>query len=191
MPASVVSISNMALSRIGTRSSITSLNEASTEALHCKLLFDQARDATLEAHDWVFARKRVALADLGTPPGGWSHRYALPSDCIAPRFLETGTRTERRASFRIEGRDLLADTDGATLVYTARITDPALFPPSFASALSWGLGAELAIPLTGKESLHQRCAQMWQSAINTAAVNDANADAPDETPDALWIAARG
>lgn len=190
MPTSVVSICNMALSRIGTRSMVQTLNEASTEAQACRLLFDQARDATLEAHDWGFARKRVALADLGAAPTAWGHRYALPSDCIAPRFLETPERVGRRTPCRVEGRDLLADTDEAVLVYTARITDPILFPPSFVTALTWGLGGELAIPLTGKESLQQRCVQMWQAAINTAAVNDANADAPDTAPDALWITAR-
>lgn len=188
--ASIVSICNIALSRIGTRSTIQDLAENSTEALHCKLLFEQARDATLEAHDWAFARKREALADLGGPAAGWGYRYALPVDCLAPRRLETPMRTDRRPPFSVEGRELLSDTPGARLIYTVRVTDPTLFPTSFVAALSWRLGAELAIPLTGKESLQQRCLAMWQQAVNSAAVNDANAEAADEAADALWISAR-
>jgi hypothetical protein len=196
MATSAVTISNMALSRIGARSTIASLTEDSNEARHCKLLFDHARDATLEAFDWNFARVRVALAELGDEPTGWSYRYAYPSNCIQPRFLEAPTRTERRLPYRIEakadlsGRVILTDVEDAVLVYTARVTDPALFTPSFVTALSWRLGADLAIPITGKESLQQRCLAMWQNTLNSAAVNDANAEAPDEIPDASWISAR-
>lgn len=191
MPFSVIAICNLALSRIGARSTVQSLNEDSTEAQTCKLLFDFARDATLEAHDWSFARARVALADLGSPPAGWSFRYALPSDCMAPRFLEQAPRTAKRLPFRIEGGALMTDAEAAVLVYTAAVVDPARFSPSFVTALSWRLGADLALPLTGKESLHQRCYAAWQQAVNTAAVSDANAEAPDAQPDADWITARG
>lgn len=191
MPVSIVAICNLALSRIGARSAVQSLNEDSTEAQACKLLYDFARDATLEAHDWNFARARVALADFGGPPAGWSYRYALPSDCLAPRFLEQSPRTAQRPPFRVEGGALLTDMAAATLVYTAAVVDPARFSPSFVTALSWRLGADLALPLTGKESLHQRCYAAWREVVNTAAVADANAEAPDAAPDAAWITARG
>jgi len=186
---SVVSICNIALSHIGGKP-IQSLNEQSAEAQSCKLLFEAARDDQLAAQDWTFARQRVALAELGEPPAGWSHRYALPSDCLAARGLAGDPRTGFPAPHRIEGGALLTDAPAAVLVYTGTVTDPARFPPGFSTALSWRLAADLALTQTGKESLHQRCVGMWERAMAKAAADDANLGVPDPARDAMWILAR-
>ena len=59
---SQVLIANMALSNIGTKSEIASLDENSVEAKQCKLWYDLSRKQALEAFDWGFARKRLTLA---------------------------------------------------------------------------------------------------------------------------------
>jgi hypothetical protein len=85
--ADLIQIANLSLSRIGTRSSIADLTEDSPEARAFSTVYDQARDETLEAVDWGFARARRALADLGSPPVDWLFRYAYPSDCLKIRSL--------------------------------------------------------------------------------------------------------
>lgn len=112
---SQVDMCNRALSVIGTRSSIASMNEASTEAQACSLHFEQACRAMLRLAPWSFARATAAgaliAASAGTPenqtgivpiplvpvsaanPAGtipdqivsWSYEYAWPQDCVRLR----------------------------------------------------------------------------------------------------------
>lgn len=94
--ADQVAICNLALSAVGTRSSISSLSENSAEARQCALHYGQALDRMLRAANWNFARKQVSLALLkdanfpgpsGLPPLPWVYSYAYPSDCIRLRYL--------------------------------------------------------------------------------------------------------
>ena len=86
-----IDICNRALSRLGTRATIAALSENSTEARTAAIWYATTRDALLRAADWNFARRRVALAELGTPPTGWAFRYALPTDCLRLlRLASTG-----------------------------------------------------------------------------------------------------
>lgn len=95
MPASDTQIANLALSGIGTRSSIASLNENSAEARTCRLHYELARDDLLRAAHWNFARRQVALALLRdatkSPPDPvpqpWLYEYAYPQDCVLMRYL--------------------------------------------------------------------------------------------------------
>lgn len=85
--ADLIAIANLSLSRIGTRSSVADLTEDSPEARGFTTIYEQARDETLEAVDWGFARARRYLADLGSPPLDWQYRYAYPSDCLKIRGI--------------------------------------------------------------------------------------------------------
>jgi hypothetical protein len=105
--ASDVDICNLALLRLGTRSSISALTEGSTEANACALVYPIVRDTLLAQHHWGFATRRVALADLGSPPGGvaadsydgagragdWRFRYAYPTDCLHARGIRPPSGT--------------------------------------------------------------------------------------------------
>ncbi len=94
-------VANMALSAIGTRSTIASLSEASTEAQTVQLWYTQTRDALLRKLPWNWARRQVALAvyqaAVGTPenaqgmlpepPRPWRYSYAWPADCLSARYI--------------------------------------------------------------------------------------------------------
>jgi hypothetical protein len=91
---SEVQIANMALDVIGTRSTIASLTEGSTEANAIARHWDNALDSVLRAAHWNFARKQINLALLldGTQSGvtvpmPWLYEYAYPSDCVLMRYL--------------------------------------------------------------------------------------------------------
>jgi hypothetical protein len=104
---SAVDICNNALSSIGTRSTISSLDEDSPEARACAFQYPTALGTLLRAAPWNFARKFITLSLLkalpGTienptepvdslwhesyPPPGWFYSYAYPSDAIMVRYV--------------------------------------------------------------------------------------------------------
>lgn len=99
-------VANLALAKIGTRSTIASLAEDSNEARAINLIYDNTRDQVLGMAFWNFARKTANLAVLKIAPGamgstspggnvwspdwpppGWLYEYAYPADCIQMRFV--------------------------------------------------------------------------------------------------------
>jgi hypothetical protein len=94
-------VANLALSAIGTRSTIASLSEDSTEAATCQLWYAQTRDSLLRKLPWNWARRQVAMAvykaAIGTPenptgildepPLPWKYSYAWPADCLSARYI--------------------------------------------------------------------------------------------------------
>lgn len=102
-----VDIANRALSLIGTRSTIASLDEASTEAINAQTWYASTRDELLRMAHWNFAKKTANLTllkaasgtpenptpaasaawDPSQPPPGWLYSYAYPSDCLLLRRI--------------------------------------------------------------------------------------------------------
>lgn len=95
MATSDVAICNLALSAVGSRSSIAALSEGSVEANSCGLHYTPALEAVLQAAHWNFARKQgtAALLKDGTvvggtpPPAPWLYEYAYPADCLQIRYV--------------------------------------------------------------------------------------------------------
>lgn len=78
-----VDISNLALSYVGDRATLASLDEDSYQAEVCKRSFPLARDMMLASHDWPFNVRRASLAQMADPPPfGWSYAFAFPEDCL-------------------------------------------------------------------------------------------------------------
>lgn len=103
---SEVDIANRALSAIGTRSQIASLDEGSNESIQVKLLLDPLRDELLRMAPWNCARNFNTMSLIcaapgtpenpsagpavwgkGLPPPPWSYEYAYPSDCLRPIYV--------------------------------------------------------------------------------------------------------
>lgn len=101
-------IANMALQAIGTRSTIASLTEASTEAENANLIYAQTRNELLRKIRWDFARYEAALTvqcaaagmpenpngtTLPIPPLPWLYAYQYPEDCsFVRRILPINTQ---------------------------------------------------------------------------------------------------
>lgn len=192
-----VDICNRALSRLGTKATIASMTENSTEARTCAIWYEATRDALLRAFDWNFARRRVVLADLGAPPTGWDYRYAMPTDCLRLLRLVDGVTVHPSAAFEVagdaDGRVILADEAEAEALYTAKVEIPDLFDAGFAAALVEQLAANIAYPITQKSDVSARLAQMARMAFNEAAASAANENRnssnewADFTPDAISV----
>ena len=199
---SEVDICNRALSRLGTRATIADLAENSTEARTCSIWYAATRDWLLRAHDWNFARRQVALADLGTPPTGWDYRYALPADCLRfLRFAVASSVSIPTPAFEIGSTDtakvLYTDEAEAEAIYIARVEDPSLFDAGFGTALVDQLAAHIAFPITQKVDIAMRLAQLARASFAEATALNANENQTqgrgggwaDWTPDS--ITARG
>jgi hypothetical protein len=198
MASSQVQISNLALAHIGVSQFIAAPNEKSKEANICALFFEQVRDNLLESLEWNFASRRVKLAQTTSAITNWLYAYQVPTDCIAARRLVMpGMRmlpSESRIPFEIgsDGKQtvILTDQENAELIYTERVTDPNRFAPSFVTALSWYLAAEIAMPLAVSTQLADRAAKMAQAAFNSAAASDLQQEQEDNPPESEFIRAR-
>ena len=182
MAATDLAICNMALSRLGANLASSITSPTTKEETQCQAIFDNERDAVLEAHRWGFAEKIATLADSGDTPVGWTYAYTMPSDCLAPRLIynpnETGeesiyTHDHDRAvrSGKIEfveriksdlaTRQIWCNLLAAKLIYTATVTDPNLFNAMFTDALADKLASGLAIPLKGSAQLRDTFYQSY------------------------------
>lgn len=162
MTISQTSICQKALHFIGIGEEIASINERSPEAEACLQFYDEALDELLREFPWPFATRNVALSTTNaTDPDDddalieysdeffYSFRY--PSDCVYARRIMSGQVPDDSSSiirYKIAsdttGRLILANVETATLEYTSRVTDAALYPSDFAMALSYRLAAYIA-----------------------------------------------
>lgn len=183
--ASEVDICNLALAHLGDEASVSALSppDGSAQAAHCARFYPIARDKLLTLHAWGFAVKRVALAQLGTPPASWAYQYVMPNDCLQPIAVlqseDTGNggRDGNRYETENYGGDVVVLTDVPTayLRYTYKITDTNKFSAPFIDALAWLLAAYLAGPITKDPRVTESAYQMFSLAFADAVRADGRA----------------
>ena len=161
---SIEMIINQALREVGYSPPIADLLEGSRASRIALTFFAQTRDELLDAHDWPFARRTLALTLLKgpPPPGGYNpgqpwntmfplpgflYEYSYPADClnlnaIIPRPGAMFDLAPAAAVFRIDNDNsfsppqkvILTNVKNALGVYVASITDPDLWEPGFIKA---------------------------------------------------------
>jgi hypothetical protein len=200
MATSEVTISNMALSRIGINQRIASMTELSAEAGACNLWYEVCRDYVLEDLDWNFARRRVALALLSPqdPPPPWGYEFAWPADCVATRGLDAGVQVKRavdRLPFEVAWKDanarkILATVQDPILLYTARVTNTTVFSAAFIDALAWRIAAELASNLAKSSAMRDATSRYYLLAISVARAQTLNEGQDFPEPDSEFVLER-
>lgn len=175
--ASEVDICNMALSLVGSATTVTSIRppDGSAAAGHCRTFYDIARQELLDCAPWSWSKVRVGLTPANNPSTVWRYAYALPSDCMSPlRILPLAalvgygfpgylapvyppeverTVWSERGSADWEQETLggepiiLTNEPDAVLLYTVDNTNPTRWSPGFVAALSTLLAAYLAGPI--------------------------------------------
>lgn len=216
-----VQIANLALSAIGTRSSIASFTEGSAEANAIALHYTPALEAVLQAARWNFARKQALLtllndATLNQPvPTPWVYEYAYPSDCTQGRYLMPSVQV---ASGAVVGTPAIPtalgpavrwligidnDSNGnavqviltnqpqATFVYTARVTNPNLFDGQFVEAFRYYLGARVCMQLNGSKEQALAAFKQADMLCRAAAASNGNEGLTIIDTVPDWIRARG
>lgn len=198
--ATDVDIANMSLGHLGTRATISDLNENSTESREISRWYATVRDTLVSKVDWNFSRVYLALASGGTPPARWAYSYAYPSDCLKFRGFDWGSPLPYPACLSTDfevasdgtNRFIYCNYAQAIGVYSQRVTDPNRFEPAFAMAFSVSLAAMTALPITQKLDLKVRLEGEAQVLIEQAMASDANEQAGQQrAPDAESIRVRG
>lgn len=196
-----VSIYNLALSSVGTRSSVAHPEEKSREAEICRLWFGPVRDRVLRAAPWPSTRAWSRLALLkerdsnatwvaDDPEPEFLYAYGVPSDMLAPRYL-AGYQRFSLASYPDNRRAIMTNQAQALLCYTKRETVIGLWDVGLQMAIVNALAAHIAMPLHGKAQRARNALEQANTLIMQAREETANddTDVVDSIPP--WIQARG
>lgn len=188
MATSWTSINNQALAKLGAKSISNIDSDTTNNAVKCRAIYENTRDALLRGFEWNFAIVRAELTQLtSTPEYGFDYEYTLPTSpyCLRVLSMETG-------SFEVEGRKLLTDEDECKIKYIARIADPTKLDPLFINIMVCSLASQLAIPLTNSGTLKDRMDKDFIEAKLEAGMIDAlegEAEDRDEAESDLWTEA--
>ena len=194
----VLTIANMALSHVGARAIMNSLEEDSPEAQQVRLWYESCRAQTLQAFNWSFARKRVTgTKSFNEPPeNDWLYRYVYPNDALSIRQIENPFGHQADAiPFSIENdgatKSILTNLDDARIIYTYDLTDTSQFPPLFTELLSINLASKIAFTLTGRAELKQALSDQYRFQLLVVSAHDGNEQVGKRPREAEFIRARG
>lgn len=196
-------ITNYALTLVGITRYVDNISAPDTaEEYVAQKLYDQVRRMTLEYVQPDFAVTRAALTkDTTIDNNEWVYAYDLPTDLLKPIRLENTAfkppNVDERYKFVIEWdssagkRVLLADVQGAVLVYVKDASTISEFTPRFIEAFAWNLAAGIARGLGVDQATQQKAEIMAMHALSVARAEEKNRqDVPQyETPP--WIRVRG
>jgi hypothetical protein len=181
------SIANEALGEIG-KGLIVSLTENSEPARLINAWFDDSLDEETARYDWTFATYRAELPPLAeTPAFGWAYKFQLPSNPYCLRVIEEVDGND----YRIEGREILADTNRLRIRYIGRVTDLNRLSPNFVRAFSLRIASKLAVPLVGSRELRETIDGKYREAVASAESMDAGQEPVGEQEQGSWLDARG
>lgn len=151
-----------------------------------------------------------------TVPVPWLYEYEYPADAIQVRYVmpiySQGATISGGATVAVPpmqtrpvrfvvssdldttGNDIkciLTNQPNAVIVYTKKITNPALYDAQFVECFAGYLGAKICMALTGKRDVMLDQFRWAQQSANEAQASNGNEGLTviDSTPD--WIAARG
>jgi hypothetical protein len=187
MAHSVVGICNAALIPLGA-DTIMSLTEDSAEAKLCHNLYETVRDEVLSAFPWACALTRASLArSSAAPVFGFSHRYALPFDCLRVVQMQDQELYPWREA---AGRALETDAETCRVLYIAKISDVNAMPPLLRAAISARLSYEISFPLTGSAGQKELAQMRYNQAMADAAAEDSSRQSMPVTGSSPFLEAR-
>lgn len=187
--ASLVSVANLAASKLGEDDQLASFEDDTHLGRSVRAAWDIVRRAALRDHPWNFAMRRVQLAATAAPTAivSWSTSFPLPADCV--RVIEVLGWS--RSDFEVEGRAILANAAGPLgLRYVADVEEPALWDDLFVEAFACRLGFQVADRITGDRGRKSDLWQAYQDALSQAKRVDARENPRVEWEPTGWELAR-
>ena len=201
---SVVDICNLALLRIGTRSTITSLSDGSTEANACALLYPVFLDQLFNSYDWKFARVRATPTSQASTRSEWQFEYPYPTDCIQlrnvlvtqdaePEILpgqQFANRVQYETGYSAAGggmQVIWTNVAGIQIDYTSDAIAIDAWLNSFLSAFTWGLAVELCLTITSNGQLQERLQAVYTSQLARAQEDDTVQEQVATNAVAPWV----
>lgn len=234
---SAVDIVNRALLGIGAKAQVSSISpsDGSTEADAAAVLFTPTFEALARTAQWNCLRKQATLsllaaaqgtpenplgASLPVPPTPWIYSYALPSDCLALRyvvpFLSTGAGSAPQTSYGnaapayipgseqapyavaygqdVDGNPIqvvLTNQSQAQAVYTVNQPNPVIWDSQFQAAMVASLAAFLVPALNMNMQLMSGLTSNAERIIVKARISDGNEGVTVMDHSPDWMRARG
>ena len=159
-----VSVCNLALAKVGDESAqITSIpatpsEEYSKEANLCAKFYEITLREVLEATEWKWARKRVALAqNVDAPSFEWTYSFALPADCARPLKVSSTTDTQRQYNYTsewdVEDGNVVSNQEELWMLYVKNVENLNKADALFIRTLYTALATKLVFPLTENRNL--------------------------------------
>lgn len=179
--ATEVDICNMALSFLGDRATMTSIDppEGSAQAEHCARFYPMAVKELLSQGRWTFASKRAKLVSYADEVPGVSYAYALPGDCLKVQSVFSGN-CKILSKWTVErvgaSMGILTKEAADYVRYTSSDTPAALFPATFTLALAHLVASKIAgAMVTGPTGVELSQAQLkyYDHYLRQAMVDDA------------------
>lgn len=164
----------------------SSFADDSDQARDAALHWPTALDLCLEAGDWSFASRMVALPEAALPPGvitdpDLPHAFRLPGDCVVFREIK-----RRGVRHRLDEDFLRADTPAPLPIrYTRRVTDEAAMPAGYRAQLALQLAVLLAPRWLGPDAKRERLVAQLDDLRARAARTDARTASPEVYSDDL------
>ena len=172
MPMDKVQICNIALGWLG-GNPIMSVDDLSTEAMLCKQNYDLAREFTLEARDWSFAKDRYVLLPMDPgPPFEYSHWFQLPAGYSRVTRICKDEKMKVKIDWVKEGNVILANNAILYMYYIKKITDESIFPSGFTNTLVARLAADIALSLTASRPMAEAMEQKYRMFLEESGTMD-------------------
>lgn len=175
MAVSQEQVCNLALLKLGA-DTITTITEDTKMGRLCNTLFVLLRDEMLRQHPWNFAMGRAQLVanTLDAPDFEFKYFYALPDD-----YLRLIRIYNDRCRFKLEGGNILTDSSTLDIIYIQQMDDPTDWDPLFREAFATRLAAELAVSVTGSNTLQQSLMAEYEHKLQKAKTVDAQENYSD------------
>ena len=173
--ASFVEIASNALRLLGD-DPITSFGDDTERARLVNAIHEEMRDEVTRAAVWNCCKARQVLAALTeTPAFGWGYYHQLPGDSLRVVDVLSG---DTRIDHTIEGRRLMTDVSTVNLIYLKRVTDPNDLDVLFISALTARIAAELALPVSGSNTVATAMWTAYEKKVKEARTIDSQEGTP-------------
>lgn len=191
MANSSTDVCNLALRKLREQP-IASLTQDSEPARLCNQFYDDAVDYLLARHPHNFAMTRQRLGRKAAAPAfGWPYAYTLPTDPYCLRAYGLWRGGGFRDDWVVEGRDLLTShDDDCHLLYVARVTDVASYPPTFVNALSSFLARQLAYPLNRDRNHAEQLTKRFERDFREHKSVDGGEGRRGEPGDGIFVSVR-
>lgn len=197
-----VTISNLALQKIGADDQLVDPDDDSDAARSIKVVWDEVRKRCLRggkhAPKWNFAKTYAELGALAasqaTVPYGWSSLYKLPAKFV--RMIEIIDPSIAIDDYQIIGIDAIGDcvltrtTGPLRLWYIRDVEEPALWDDLFVDTFAARLAYQVCDRVTGDRGRKKDCDEEFRANLIDAAGVDAMENPPVETEESDWVLAR-
>lgn len=205
MARSLVTICNNALGEVPA-DQIASLEDGSVSSRHCLRLYPVVVNDLLEFHDWDFAIKRQAAAQITNDRDSeWGYAYVLPTDIASPLkvipdyggltipwgYEEQYRSFVDRLPFVIAGGKLYSQLPAPYIEYISNDIPEVRFTAMFGRAVETELAARLVMPIKNDAKRQRELIQIASGWLERAVADDLNRNSRDQSFESERSISRG